>query len=212
MSQQIPLYSPRVCFNLSDMAGITRRSVDIGQTREATHVLTVGHSTHPWDKFLGLLQAHGVQKVVDVRKIPRSRRNPQFSTETLSAALRAAKIGYFHMPGLGGLRRALPDSINGGWRNASFRGYADYMQTPEFAAALAQLIDEAQASQTVVMCAEAVPWRCHRSLIADALIVRGIPVLHIMTANSAQPHSLTEFARVEGHSITYPPKTSGSLY
>jgi uncharacterized protein (DUF488 family) len=137
-------------------------------------IFTIGHSTRPIDVFIRLLTAHGVQRVIDVRTIPRSQHNPQFNREQLSPALHRARIHYRHMSGLGGLRHARPDSENTGWRNASFRGYADYMQTPEFEDSLARCIDLAKKERVVLMCAEAVPWRCHRSLIADALLARGI--------------------------------------
>lgn len=167
-------------------------------------VYTVGHSTRPIEEFLALLAAHGVQRVVDVRTIPKSRRNPQFGQESLRASLATAGIRYTHMPELGGLRRARPDSPNAGWRNASFRGYADYMQTPEFAQALEALAALAAEERVAVMCAEAVPWRCHRSLIADALLVRGIASEDIASASKTAPHRLTPFARVSGTTITYP--------
>jgi uncharacterized protein (DUF488 family) len=161
-----------------------------------------------------MLEAHGIRLLVDVRTIPKSRRNPQFNRETLAASLRAAGIEYHHLPGLGGLRHARKDSPNAAWRNASFRGYADYMQTPEFAENLARLIDLASDAPTAIMCAEAVPWRCHRSLIADALTARGIPVTEILSASKSQPHSITPFARVEGEQVTYPgkqPETAASV-
>jgi uncharacterized protein (DUF488 family) len=167
-------------------------------------VLTVGHSTRPIDEFVALLRAHGVQRVVDVRTVPRSRRNPQFGQDVLPGSLQAVGIGYSHLPGLGGLRRARPDSPNAGWRNASFRGYADYMQTPQFAAALAQAMELAGKERVALMCAEALPWRCHRSLIADALLVRGIAAEDIASATRRTPHKLTPFARVQGTQITYP--------
>jgi uncharacterized protein (DUF488 family) len=151
-----------------------------------------------------MLEAHGIRQLVDVRTIPKSRRNPQFGQDELAAALEQHGIRYIHLPGLGGLRHARKDSINTGWKNASFRGYADYMQTPAFAESLAELIKLAAAGPTVIMCAEAVPWRCHRSLIADALAARGIEVQHIFTASSRKPHTYTPFARVEGESVTYP--------
>ena len=166
-------------------------------------ILTIGHSTHPIGDFIGILQAHGVETLVDIRTIPRSRHNPQFNRDILPEPLRAAGIEYIHMAALGGLRHARRDSVNTGWRNPSFRGFADYMRTPEFVAALDPLIQLARAHPTVMMCSEAVPWRCHRSLIADALIVRGIPVEHIMTAHSRKPHTLTPFAKVDGDKITY---------
>ncbi len=168
-------------------------------------VLTIGHSTRTLTAFLDLLHAHGVERVVDIRTIPRSRHNPQFNKETLPLSLRRAGIGYIHMRGLGGLRRARPDSLNLGWHNASFRGFADHMQTPEFQVALKNLIKAAAEKRIAVMCAEAVPWRCHRSLIADALTVRGIGVEHITNLTRTRPHSLTPFAKVRGTRITYPP-------
>jgi uncharacterized protein (DUF488 family) len=171
-------------------------------------VYTVGHSTRPIEEFLALLRAHGVQRIVDVRTIPKSRRNPQFGQESLRASLTAAGIRYTHMPELGGLRRARPDSPNAGWRNASFRGYADYMQTPEFAQALEALAALAADDRVAVMCAEAVPWRCHRRLLADALIVRGDRVEHMMGKAHRRTHELTPWAKVDGTAITYPPETA----
>ena len=172
-------------------------------------VLTVGHSTRPLDEFIALLQAHGVTMLADVRTVPRSRHNPQFNLDTLPAQLAAAGIGYRHLASLGGLRRARPDSPNTGWRNASFRGFADYMQTPEFAAGLEELTSLAQEERVAIMCAEAVPWRCHRSLIADALFAAGVPVEHIIDREHSQPHRLTPFARVEGKQVSYPPESPG---
>ncbi len=166
-------------------------------------VYTVGHSTRALNVFVELLRKHGVMQLVDVRTIPRSRRNRQFNAETLPEPLGAADIRYVPLPALGGLRHATPDSMNTGWRNASFRGFADYMQTPEFEQGLERLITLASARSTAMMCAEAVPWRCHRSLIADALTARGIRVLHIIGAGPARQHILTPFARVEGQRITY---------
>src|SRR5262249_19584161 len=133
-------------------------------------VLTIGHSTRTITEFVAILKAHGVECVADVRTMPRSRRNPQFNTDSLKRSLKTEEIGYVHMSELGGLRRPQPDSPNLGWRNESFRGFADYMQTPEFEQGLDELIDVAKARRTVIMCAEAVPWRCHRSLISDALL------------------------------------------
>lgn len=167
-------------------------------------VLTVGHSTRSAAELIDLLKAHGVQGVVDVRTVPRSRTNPQFNRESLRHALGAADIGYRHVPGLGGLRRAKRDSPNMGWHNASFRGFADYMQTLEFAEALQALIEWVQKERLALMCAEAVPWRCHRSLIADALTVRGVAVEHIIGAGRTQPHALTPWASVKGTAIVYP--------
>lgn len=167
-------------------------------------VLTIGHSTRTWKDFLDLLRAHRVKRVIDVRSIPRSRHNPQFNRETLSAKLRAARIGYVHLRKLGGLRRTQRGSSNMGWRNASFRGFADYMQTSEFEEGIHRLMKLAGQKRSAIMCAEAVPWRCHRSLIADALTVRGIRVDDIMSMKRSQVHSLIPFARVRGHRITYP--------
>lgn len=167
-------------------------------------ILTVGHSTRPFETYLALLQAHGVTTVVDIRTVPRSRRNPQFNRETLPEALRAAGIGYVHMAGLGGLRHPRPDSPNTGWRNASFRGFADYMGTPEFVEHVEALVDLAGREPVALMCAEVVPWRCHRSLIADALSVRHLPVEHILSATRREPHGLTPWAKVDGTSLTYP--------
>ena len=167
-------------------------------------VLTIGHSNRPLHKFLDLLQMHDVTLVADVRKMPRSRANPQFNTDTLPQALREAGIGYVHLPDLGGLRRPRPDSPNTGWQNASFQGYADYMLTPGFEQGLQELLDRAQGQRAVLMCAEAVPWRCHRSLIADTFAVRGITVEHILSATRTQPHILRPFAGVQGTRITYP--------
>jgi len=170
-------------------------------------MMTIGHSNRPVDELIGMLQAHGVDLLVDVRTVPKSRYNPQFNTENLPAPLRTAGIEYLHMPGLGGLRRARKDSINTGWRNDSFRGYADYMQTPEFDAALVDLLQASRGRQAAVMCAEAVPWRCHRSMIADALTARGVAVEHIMSAAKRSPHKMTAFALVEGTRVTYPAET-----
>ena len=167
-------------------------------------IYTIGHSTLPIEKFLEMLAAYGIRQLVDVRTIPKSRRNPQFGQDQLAVSVEQRGIRYTHLPGLGGLRHARKDSINTGWKNASFRGYADYMQTPAFRENLGQLIELAAAGPTAIMCAEAVPWRCHRSLIADALTARGIEVEHIMTATSRKPHTYTPFARVEGDVVTYP--------
>ncbi|HEY4949955.1 MAG TPA: DUF488 domain-containing protein [Candidatus Acidoferrales bacterium] len=167
-------------------------------------VFTIGHSTRPLEEFIEILKAHGVQRVVDVRSVPRSRHNPQFNRESLARHLRAARIGYVHLKKLGGLRHAKADSKNLGWHNASFRGFADYMQTADFHTGLARLERLAATKLTAMMCAEAVPWRCHRSLIADALLVRKFPVEDIMSVSRAQAHDLTPFARVRGLRITYP--------
>jgi uncharacterized protein (DUF488 family) len=171
-------------------------------------VLTIGHSNRPLAEFVHMLQAHRVNLLADVRTVPRSRHNPQFNGETLPASLAGAGIGYVHLPGLGGLRHPRRDSPNTGWRNLSFRGYADYMQTPEFAESLAELVRLEQSATVAIMCAESVPWRCHRSLISDALAARGIPVRHILSAGNADPHKLTHFARVSGTEVTYPPENA----
>ncbi len=173
-------------------------------TADSPVVLTVGHSTNEWKDFLKLLRASSVERIVDVRSIPRSRHNPQFNRETLSAKLRSAGIGYVYLRKLGGLRHARRDSENTGWHNASFRGYADYMQTPDFEAGLQRLMKLAKQKRSALMCAEAVPWRCHRSLIADVLLVRGTRVEHILSGKRRYGHSLTPFARVRGERITYP--------
>lgn len=167
-------------------------------------VLTIGHSNRPLEEFLRMLRAHGVELLVDVRKMPYSRKNPQFGREALSSTLAPSGIEYCHMPGLAGFRQARKDSANTGWRNQSFRGYADYMQSAEFAESLVELEALGAARTTVVMCAESVPWRCHRSLIADALTARGVPVLHIMSAGKANAHKLPDFARVVDGGVSYP--------
>lgn len=174
-------------------------------------VLTIGHSTRPLDEFIRLLQAHGVSRVVDVRTVPRSRHNPQFNKASLPRVLKKAGVRYVHLPGLGGLRHAKRDSLNVGWRNASFRGFADYMQTPAFEESLRELIQSATEERVALMCAEAVPWRCHRSLIADALLVHRVRTEDIMSLTRRQVHTLTPFAKVRGATITYPAETSGAL-
>ena len=173
-------------------------------------VLTIGHSTHPLDKFIHLLQTHTVARVVDVRTIPRSRRYPQFNRGALWHSLNTAGITYTHLRGLGGLRPPQADSLNTGWRDASFQGFADYMQTPDFAENLQTLLELAQVERVALMCAEAVPWRCHRLLIADALVIRSIQVEHIMSVKRTYIHSLTSWAKVSGAHITYPAETASS--
>ena len=167
-------------------------------------IYSIGHSTRSIDDFIALLQAHQVTRLADIRSIPRSRRHPHFSIDSLSVSLPAAGVAYRHMPGLGGLRKPRPDSGNSAWRHPSFRGYADYMQTPAFGASLASLIEYASDAGGAMMCAEAVWWRCHRQLVADALVARGITVRHIASATSAAAHELTEFARVVEGKVTYP--------
>jgi uncharacterized protein (DUF488 family) len=167
-------------------------------------IFTIGHSTRPIEQFVALLCAHGVKRLVDVRTMPRSRHNPQFNRDALQETLPRSGIDYLHLPDLGGLRQPQPDSPNAGWRNASFRGYADYMQTVTFQAAVEQLIALSAECSTAIMCAEAVPWRCHRSLIADALNVRGIPVEEIVDERRSRPHRLTSWAKADGVKLTYP--------
>ena len=167
-------------------------------------VLTIGHSTRAIDDFVHLLTSHSVELVVDVRTVSRSRFNPQFDVARLPARLAVAEIHYVHLPGLGGWRRARPDSVNVAWRNARFRGYADHMQTAAFRDSLAHCLELATAQQIVLMCAEAVPWRCHRSLIADALLAKGVQVSEIVSPVRSRPHSLTPFAQVNGGGVTYP--------
>ena len=154
---------------------------------------TIGHSTRTMRQLVDLLRAHGVEQVVDVRTIPKSRHNPQFNRPALSRALHAVKIGYRHVKALGGLRHARPDSVNLGWRNASFRGHADYMQSEDFATGLARLERLATRRPTAIMCAEAVPWRCHRSLIADALTVARWRVVHIQSRHTVRPSPAHDF-------------------
>ncbi len=167
-------------------------------------ILTIGHSTRTIEDFADLLRAHEVQLIVDIRTVPRSRRNPQFNEDTLAASLRASGIDYVRLKQLGGLRRPRKGSQNMGWRNESFRGFADYMQTQDFEAGINELIGLARDRTVAIMCAEALPWRCHRSLVADALLVRGIKVEHIMTLKKLTEHSMTKWAKVDGKQITYP--------
>jgi uncharacterized protein (DUF488 family) len=174
-------------------------------------IFTVGHSTLPLESFVELLQAYGIERLADIRTIPRSRRNPQFNADTLPVELAKQGIEYQPMPELGGLRHARKDSPNMGWRNDSFRGYADYMQTAAFAEAVEILVKLGREKRTAIMCAEAVPWRCHRSLVADALLVRDVPVVEILSATDWRPHKLTGFAAVDGFSVTYPPEQQSLL-
>ena len=177
-----------------------------------TTIWTIGHSTHSFDEFVELLLGAGIERVLDVRTVPRSRHVPQFNREELEKTLPAAGIEYIHMKDLGGWRKAHKDSINNGWRNAGFRGYADYMQTKEFEQAAAELIRLAEQKPAAIMCAEAVPFRCHRSLISDYLITRGVEVLHIYPSGEAKPHEPTAFARVESGRITYPSPSDDRLF
>ncbi|MDB5825125.1 MAG: hypothetical protein JWR21_3829 [Herminiimonas sp.] len=167
-------------------------------------VCTVGHSTHPIDEFVGMMESNDIRSVLDVRTVPRSRHNPQFNLDALPGFLEAVGIAYTHLPELGGLRRTRADSPNAAWRNVSFRGYADYMQTTEFEQGVERVMQLASQERCVLMCAEAVPWRCHRSLIADALTVRGARVEDIIGAKGRRLHVLTPWARVDGFKITYP--------
>jgi uncharacterized protein (DUF488 family) len=172
-------------------------------------VCTIGHSNRPIEEFIALLQENGVKCVLDIRTVPKSRHNPQFGQDQLPSSLAAAGIAYRQMPGLGGLRKPLKDSPNSGWRNTSFRGYADYMQTPEFNENVEAVVELAATTRCALMCAESVPWRCHRSMVADALAVRGIPAEHIINPGKRRPHTLTKFARVDGTRILYPPEETG---
>jgi uncharacterized protein (DUF488 family) len=171
-------------------------------------IFTIGHSTLPIDRFIGLLRIYGVECLADIRTIPRSRRNPQFNDAALAATLAAQCIEYLPLPSLGGLRRARKDSPNAAWRNNSFRGYADYMQTAAFQAGLEIFVQLAQQKRAAMMCAEVLPWRCHRSLVADALAVRGLSVIDILSELNYRAHKLTPFAHVQGTQITYPPLQS----
>ena len=180
----------------------SRRTASVDTPPKLT-VLTIGHSTRTIEEFLSILEAHRVERLVDVRSIPKSRHVPQFNSDILAASLREQGIDYMHLKSLGGRRRAKKDSINSGWRNQSFRGYADYMATDEFRSGLERLLQIASEKRTAIMCAESVPWRCHRSLIGDALLVRGVHVDDIMSATSARPHQMTAFAKVNGLNITY---------
>jgi len=196
----------------ADQVGTARARVEPAESSEesgprlevAPVVLTIGHSTRSLEEFISLLITHRVTRVIDVRTVPRSRHNPQFNETSLPKSLEKVGIGYVHVSGLGGLRHASPDSINLGWRNASFRGYADYMQTQDFENNLQKLIRLAELDRVALMCAEAVPWRCHRSLIADALLAHGIPAQHIMSPTRLEVHTLTPFARINGTKVSYP--------
>jgi len=173
-------------------------------------IYTIGHSTHPIDEFIHILQAYGIELVIDVRSIPKSRHNPQFDEGELKDALGKANIDYLRLSELGGRRHTTKTSVNTAWKNSSFRGFADYMQTSEFKGGIDRLILLAADKQTVIMCAEAVPWRCHRSLIGDALLVRNIQVMDIIGKKTSKPHQLTPWAKVSGEDITYPEETKGT--
>jgi uncharacterized protein (DUF488 family) len=168
-------------------------------------IYTIGHSTRSLDEFVEALRSFGVRTLVDIRTVPRSRHVPQFNAETLRRTLPNRRIRYRHMKALGGLRKPRPDSANTAWRNSGFRGFADYMETPEFAEALDALRTLSGAAGPVaIMCAEAVPWRCHRSLVADALVAHGDDVMDVMGPGNAKPHHLTPWAHVDGTHVTYP--------
>ena len=192
--------------------GAHSASTSAEREKQKLTVLTIGHSTHPFDEFVEILKAHSVEQLVDVRSVPKSRRVPQFNAESLSIELPPRGIAYVHLKSLGGLRHSTKGSINTGWRNASFRGYADYMATEDFRQGIARLMELASEKQTAIMCAEAVPWRCHRSLIGDALLVRGVKVEDIMNAKTRREHALAAFAKVEGVQITYPGEGTTDLF
>lgn len=168
-------------------------------------ICTVGHSNRSLEEFVDLLQRNDIDRVLDVRAVPRSRHNPQFNQDALPVSLDAFGIAYLHLPGLGGLRHARADSPNTGWHNLSFRGYADYMQSSDFADNIERVAQLSGSERCVLMCAEAVPWRCHRSLIGDALLVRGVRVEDIIGPKGRKPHQLTAFAQVDGTRLSYPP-------
>ncbi|OQA00856.1 MAG: hypothetical protein BWY69_01547 [Planctomycetes bacterium ADurb.Bin401] len=172
------------------------------KNRMKQKIFTIGHSTHTLEEFISILDKYEITKLVDVRSIPKSRHNPQFNKENMQAKLRRR---YIHLPGLGGLRHTTKDSPNTGWKNPSFRGYADYMQTEAFEKNMKKLLAYVQKKQVAIMCAEAVPFRCHRSLIGDALLVRGFKIVDIYSLTNSKPHKLTGFAKVMGTKITYPP-------
>ena len=214
VTQHSEAYLSEICGHSANVSGGLRRQRMLDQALawesqdrlavKPVIVFTIGHSTRSIADFVRLLKAHGVQRVIHVRTIPRSRHNPQYNRDLLSVALRRSRIHYRHMAGLGGLRHAKRDSKNTGWRNASFRGYADYMQTAAFRKSLDRCIELAKSERAVLMCAEAVPWRCHRSLIADALLARGIQASEITSRVRARPHLLTSWAKVSGTQVIYP--------
>lgn len=168
---------------------------------------TIGHSTRSIEEFIELLKSQQIGQLVDIRSIPRSRHNPQYEQDALEKSLPKAGIKYVYLKELGGLRPVAKDSANDAWHNKSFQGYADYMQTDDFSQALHQLIDLSLQKPTAIMCAEAVPWRCHRSLVGDALVARSVPVYDIISESSVQKHRITPFAEVDGVNITYPKET-----
>jgi uncharacterized protein (DUF488 family) len=179
-------------------------AVNQQRTPSSLTIATIGHSTRPIDEFMAILNAHGIACLADVRTIPKSRHNPQFTGDRLAATLQEAGIQYLHCPDLGGLRTPSTASSNVGWNNAGFRGFADHMETATFERALEELVNTARRHPTAVMCAEALWWRCHRSLISDALMVRGIDVVHLMNQHTSEPHRLTPFARMVNGRLSYP--------
>lgn len=197
---------------MANDAALATLAIADTKTGSKLTVFTIGHSTHTLEDFVDILQAHGVAQLVDVRAVPKSRRVPQFNLESLAKKLPAQAIDYLHLKELGGLRHAKKDSLNLGWRNAAFRGYADYMATQEFQKGIERLIELAKTKRTILMCAEAVPWRCHRSLIGDALLVRSIQVENIMSAATSRPHVLTPFAKVKKLEIRYPAEGNLELF
>jgi uncharacterized protein (DUF488 family) len=167
-------------------------------------IFTIGHSTRPIDEFIDLLRSHDIVQLVDIRTVPKSRHNPQYGQEAIAQSLAEAGIEYVYLKALGGLRSKAKESVNDAWRNTSFRNYADYMQTEAFTSGIDELIALSTEKVTAIMCAEAVPWRCHRSLVSDALLVRGINSCEIISASSERLHTLRSFAVVDGTTITYP--------
>ena len=167
-------------------------------------IYTIGHSTRTIDEFIELLEIYRIEKLIDIRTVPGSKHTPWFNSEVLEERLKERGIKYFHMKELGGFRKQAKNSVNTGWRNASFRGYADYMQTEEFDAALKRLIEISSAERIAIMCAEAVPWRCHRMLVSDALFTKGVTVKHIISRTGIQEHVLTSFGRVDNGRVYYP--------
>lgn len=168
------------------------------------HIFTIGHSTRSIEDFLELLNHYNITQLVDIRTIPKSFHNPQFNGTELAHILRNHHIGYRHQKNLGGYRHSHPHSVNMAWKNASFRGFADYMQTEAFNKGILKLIEIARKKRVAIMCSEAVPWRCHRSLIGDALVIRNVQVEDIYSMTSSKPHQLTPWAVVKGNRITYP--------
>ena len=175
-----------------------------GKRKSVARVFTIGHSNRPLKEFLQILDAYKLKLLIDIRSIPKSRHNPQFGGERLKKSLAKRGIQYEHMVGLGGLRHTTKESPNKAWRNSAFRGYADYMQTDEFKRNLRRLISRSKRKRLAIMCAEAVPWRCHRSLVGDALLAQGYPAEDIFTASTHRPHKLTAFAKVVKGNVTYP--------